>query len=84
MGTGEDASKFPRVYYGYCGNCVRYCHRLCVNGINQANLKKALVKEWYDVDGSIIMLDIDEDEMESLKQVIDGWTLHSVLMTGNR
>lgn len=36
-----------------------------VNGINQANLKKALVKEWYDVDGSIIkVLDIDEDEME--------------------
>lgn len=36
-----------------------------VNGINRANLKKALVKEWYDVDGSIIkVLDIDDDEME--------------------
>ena len=35
------------------------------NGINQANLKKALVNEWYDVDGSIIkVLDIDDDEME--------------------
>lgn len=36
-----------------------------VNGINKANLKKTLVKEWYDVDGSIIkVLDIDDDEME--------------------
>lgn len=36
-----------------------------INGINQANLKKALVKEWYDVDGSIIkVLDIDDNEME--------------------
>ena len=25
-----------------------------VNGVNRANLKKALVKEWYDVDDSII------------------------------
>jgi uncharacterized Zn finger protein (UPF0148 family) len=36
-----------------------------VNGINQANLKKKLVKEWYALDGSIIkVLDIDDDEME--------------------
>ncbi|WP_434311246.1 zinc-ribbon domain-containing protein [Hominifimenecus sp. rT4P-3] len=36
-----------------------------ISGINKANLKKALVKEWYDVDGSILkVLDIDEDEME--------------------
>lgn len=36
-----------------------------VNGINQANLKKALVKEWYDADDSIIkVLDIDDNEME--------------------
>lgn len=36
-----------------------------INGINQANLKKVLVKEWYDVDDSIIkVLDIDDDKME--------------------
>ena len=38
---------------------------LAINGISKANLKKALVKEWCDVDGSIIkVLDIDSDEME--------------------
>lgn len=38
---------------------------LIANSVVKANLKKALVKEWYDVDGSIIkVLDIDDDEME--------------------
>ena len=36
-----------------------------VIGISKDNLKKALVKEWYDVDGSIIkVLDIDEHKIE--------------------
>lgn len=36
-----------------------------VNAINQANLKKALTKEWYDVSDTIIrVLDIEDDEME--------------------
>lgn len=36
-----------------------------INGVNKANLKKELVKKWYDVDGSIIkVLDIDEDKIE--------------------
>ncbi|MEG1525887.1 MAG: hypothetical protein RR475_12885, partial [Clostridia bacterium] len=30
-----------------------------------ANLKKAIVKEWYDTDGTIIkVLEIDDDEIE--------------------
>lgn len=36
-----------------------------VFSVQKANLKKALVKEWYDVEGSIIkVLDIDDDEMQ--------------------
>ena len=39
---------------------------LIVSVISSAILKNALVKEWYDIDGSIIkVLDIDEDKMET-------------------
>ena len=38
---------------------------IIANGLGKANLKKALIKEWYDVDGSILkVLDIKEDKME--------------------
>lgn len=38
---------------------------LIINSISKANLKNAIVKEWYDVDGSIIkVLDIDDNEIE--------------------
>lgn len=38
---------------------------LVVNGIGKANLKKALVKEWYALEDSIIkVLDIEDDEIE--------------------
>lgn len=38
---------------------------LGVNAANRANLKKALVKEWYDMDGSIVkVLDIGDDKIE--------------------
>lgn len=36
-----------------------------VNAVNKANLKKALVKEWYDTEGSILkVLDIEDGKME--------------------
>lgn len=38
---------------------------LAISGIGKANLKKAIVKEWYDTDGTIIkVLEIDDDEIE--------------------
>ncbi len=38
---------------------------LIISSIGKANLKNAIVKEWYDTDGSIIkVLEIDDDEIE--------------------
>lgn len=38
---------------------------LIISSIGKENLKKAIVKEWYNTDGSIIkVLEIDDDEIE--------------------
>lgn len=47
---------------------------LIVSGIGKANLKKALVKEWYALEDSIIkVLDIEDDEIEYCLETGYSW-----------
>lgn len=49
------------------------------NEVNKANLKKQLVKEWYDTDGSIIkVLDIEDGKMEYRLETGYSWMDMSV------
>ena len=51
-----------------------------ISGVNKANLKKELVKKWYDVDGSIIkVLDIDELSVALQKELCEPETVIQAL-----
>ena len=64
--TTAPQKKFSKKVVGIVAACLCIVAVfLVVNGIGKANLKKALVKEWYALDDPIIkVLDIENDEIE--------------------
>ena len=60
------SKKLPKqVYIGIAAVVGIVVILFIVNAVNKANLKKALVKEWYDTEDSIIkVLDIEDGKME--------------------
>lgn len=64
--TTSQQKKSSKKVVGIVGACLCIVAVfLVVNGIGKANLKKALVKEWYALEDSIIkVLDIEDDKIE--------------------
>jgi len=60
------SKKLPKqVYIGIAAVIGILVILFIVNAVNKANIKKALVKEWYDTEDSIIkVLDIEDGKME--------------------
>lgn len=69
--------------------CIGIVVAICITaiifiaiGISKENLKRDLVKKWYNVDGSILMvLDIDEHELEYRLETGYSWIDSTLIST---